>query len=347
MRKSSIMRRKRENDVKLEDFEIKMQLGKGTFGRVYLAELPNVKQKYAIKAIRKDVLIEYDQIASTALEKDILFEADHPFLCGMEYLFQSEARLYFVMPFINGGELYKIFQEQKRFAEDAVRFYAAQIIIAIGKLHEKGIMHRDLKLENIMVDETGYIKIIDYGLAKMLSSDEVAMSYCGTPEYLAPEMVNHQGHDMSVDWWAVGILIYEMLIGVTPFFNRNRQVLMSKIKHSRIVFPDRKTYRIQYSDEIVDLISGLLKKDKDQRLGSKGDSKEILDHPFFAGIDLVKLEMLQLDPPFLPGNGEGEINTKYFDSKTGQDLQESIISKGQMKIIRQKQDEFEGFGVKK
>lgn len=109
MRKSSIMRRKRENDVKLEDFEIKMQLGKGTFGRVYLAELPNVTQKYAIKAIRKDVLIEYDQIASTALEKDILFEADHPFLCGMEYLFQSEARLYFVMPFINGGELYKIF----------------------------------------------------------------------------------------------------------------------------------------------------------------------------------------------------------------------------------------------
>ena len=103
------MRRKRENDVKLEDFEIKMQLGKGTFGRVYLAELPNVTQKYAIKAIRKDVLIEYDQIASTALEKDILFEADHPFLCGMEYLFQSEARLYFVMPFINGGELYKIF----------------------------------------------------------------------------------------------------------------------------------------------------------------------------------------------------------------------------------------------
>ena len=126
MRSSSCAGRKTGvANVKLEDFEIKMQLGQGTFGRVYLAELPGTDRKFAIKAIRKDVLIEYDQIKSTALEKDILFEADHPFLCGMEYLFQSEARLYFVMPFINGGELYKIFQEQKRFPEDTVKFYAA------------------------------------------------------------------------------------------------------------------------------------------------------------------------------------------------------------------------------
>ena len=126
------------------------------------------------------------------------------------------------MPFVRGGELYKIFQEQKRFPEEVVRFYIAQIIMALGELHSKGIMHRDLKLENIMVDENGYIKLIDYGLAKIIADDELAMSYCGTPEYLAPEMVDNKGHDMTVDWWAVGILIYEMLIGVTPFFNRNR-----------------------------------------------------------------------------------------------------------------------------
>lgn len=119
------MRSRRPTNVKLEDFEIKMQLGKGTFGRVFLAELPTTKQLYAIKAIRKDVLLEYDQIASTLLEKDILFSADHPFLAGMEYLFQSEIRLYFVMPFINGGELYKIFQGERRFPENVVKFYAA------------------------------------------------------------------------------------------------------------------------------------------------------------------------------------------------------------------------------
>jgi serum/glucocorticoid-regulated kinase 2 len=133
-------------------------------------------------------------------------------------------------------------------------------------------MHRDLKLENIMIDDKGFVKIIDYGLAKMLKNDELAMSYCGTPEYLAPEMISHAGHDKTVDWWAVGILVYEMLIGVTPFFNRNRQVLMSKIKHSKIVFPDRKTYKIGYSDEIVDVISKLLRKDKGTRLGAKQDA---------------------------------------------------------------------------
>ena len=235
----------------------------------------------------------------------------------MEYLFQSSARLYFVMPFINGGELYKIFQEHKRFDEAIVKFYAAQIIIAIGKLHEKGIMHRDLKLENIMVDENGYIKIIDYGLAKMLQNDELAMSYCGTPEYLAPEMISHAGHDKTVDWWAVGILIYEMMIGVTPFFNKNRQVLMSKIKHSRIVFPDRRTYRITYSDDAVDLISKLLKKNKEDRLGAVNDAQDILAHPWFSSLDLNALERFEIDPPIIPGGvGRGsEINSRYFDTR--------------------------------
>lgn len=162
-------------------------------------------------------------------------------------------------------------------------------MLALGELHSKGIMHRDLKLENIMVDEYGYLKLIDYGLAKTVKDDELAMSYCGTPEYIAPEMVDGTGHDTTVDWWAVGILIYEMLIGVTPFFNRNRQVLMSKIRHSKVVFPDRAHYAIDYSDDLVNIVSGLLKKDKATRLGAKGDAEEIIAHPWFNSIDIKKL----------------------------------------------------------
>lgn len=142
-----------------------------------------------MKSIRKDILIEMDQVTSTLLEKEIMFECEHPFLVGMEYLFQNDMRLYFVMPFIRGGELYKIYQAQKRFEEPQVKFYTAQMVMAIGYLHSKGIVHRDLKLENILVDQKGYIKIIDYGLAKMLKDTEEATSFCGTPEYLAPEMV--------------------------------------------------------------------------------------------------------------------------------------------------------------
>lgn len=235
-------------DVKLEDFKLKVVLGRGTFGKVYLAELKQNKILYAIKSIRKDVLLEYDQVNNTKLEKDILFSCDHPFLVGMDYLFQSQLRLYFIMPFVKGGELYKVFQKQKRFTEEIVKFYAAQIAMAIGYLHEQGIAHRDLKLENILIDSDGYLKIIDYGLAKMIGQEELSMSFCGTPEYLAPEMVNRTGHDKNVDWWALGVLIYEMLIGVTPFYNRNRNMLLMKIKNGKVIFPDRTRYRIDYSD---------------------------------------------------------------------------------------------------
>ena len=217
------------------------------------------------------------------------------------------------MPFVRGGELYKIYESQKRFDEATVRFYAAQLAVAIGYLHSKGIAHRDLKLENILVDETGYLKIIDYGLAKMLKENDESQSFCGTPEYLAPEMIKGEPHDKTVDWWAMGILMYEMLIGVTPFFNRNKQMLFTKIKNSKVIFPDRKKYKIDFSDNLVDLVQKLLTKDKETRLGAKGDLKEIMAHPFFSDINFDELVAGTIKPPFKPEIEEKDF-TKFFNT---------------------------------
>ena len=157
-----------EKEVKLDDFELMLVLGRGAFGKVYLAKFTDDQGEeihYAIKQIRKDILLEEDKVENVAMEKKILLEMDHPFLASMDYLFQDDHRLYFVMPFIKGAELYKYYKKKQRFPEEEVRFYAAQIIIALGYLHEKNIAHRDLKLENILLDSDGYIKLIDFGLA--------------------------------------------------------------------------------------------------------------------------------------------------------------------------------------
>lgn len=185
-----------------------------------------------------------------------------------------------------------------------------------------------MKLENILVDDKGYLKVIDYGLAKIYKDDEVSHSFCGTPEYIAPEMLEGTGHDMSVDWWAVGILMYEMMFGVTPFFNRNKHVLQSKIKNSKVVFPDKSRYVIEYSDECVDLITSLLSKKREERLGFNGGAKEIISHPFFAELDLEKLQKFDVVPPFKPDlSSDGSLNKKYFNLKTSKnELEETVLT---------------------
>ena len=175
--------------ISFDDFNFIMVLGRGTFGKVFLVELKATKKLYAIKSIRKDILLEYEQVESTMLEKQIMIEVDHPFLINMDYVLKNELRLYFVMPFIRGGELYKVMKASRRFKEDTVKFYAAQLVMGIGYLHSKNIIHRDLKLENILLDQEGYLKIIDFGLAKLYDEKKLAQTFAGTPEYLAPEMV--------------------------------------------------------------------------------------------------------------------------------------------------------------
>ena len=292
------MKSQEPTEINLQSFNIKSIIGRGAYGKVYLAELPESGELYAIKAIRKDVLLDRGNVKGSLFEQAIMLNQEHPNLANMKFIFQTDLRLYFVMPFIKGSELYKVFSKNKRFSESVVKFIATQIVYGVGALHEQGYMHRDLKLENIMLDENGYIKLIDFGLAENIGKDRQTM--CGTAEYMAPEMVLEKGHEFPIDWWAVGILIYEMLIGISPFFNKNRNKLFEKIVTMTPIFPDRKRYNLPYSDELVDLITKLLDKKPASRLGSVGDAKEVLSHPWFADVDHDKLLSQELPSPCKP-----------------------------------------------
>ena len=178
------------------------------------------------------------------------------------FVFQNELRVYFFLEYAKGGSLMHSLSRVRRFKENIVKFYAAQLALAFGYLHENKVTHRDLKPENVLVEEDGYIKLADFGLAKFIKGEDGAtFSYWGTPEYLAPEVIRREGHSFEVDWWAFGILIYELVIGRPPFMDRNHQKLEKLILNGRIAFPDEKLHGIAMSEDLKDIIIKLLDRD--------------------------------------------------------------------------------------
>ena len=261
----------------------------------------------------------------------------------MEYVFQTPGRIYFIMQLVKGGELFKHLSEKKRLPENQAKFYAAQIALALGHLHNNKIIYRDVKPENILLDETGYIYLTDFGMAKLLNDDQTANSFCGTPEYLAPEVITGEGHNKAVDWWSLGILIYEMLVGIPPFYHQNQKVMYEFIRIKSIIFPDAK-YKIPISDECKDIINKLLVKDQKIRMGSKGDMEEVIMHPFFKDIDFKKLYNKQIEPPFVPKIADISSLTPLPDAQsTREALASSQISESKLKQILINQEKFKDF----
>ncbi|CAI2363739.1 unnamed protein product [Moneuplotes crassus] len=334
----------------LEDFKIKRVIGKGAFGKVFMVENKNNSKVYAMKSLRKDMIIDYQQLEATKLEEHILSKSHHPFIVQMQYVFQNEIRVYFLMDLILGGELFTLILNEKRFNEERTRFYAAQVIIAIGYLHGKKIIYRDLKPENILISEDGYIKLADFGLSRILNPDEQATTFCGTAEYLSPEMISETGHDFTSDWWAVGILIYEMMIGIPPFYHKNKSTMYKMIAEKEPRFPDPKKHGIGVSDDAEDLIRKLLSKDPKTRLGSELGANEILDHPFFDSLDIDDLMEKKIQADYVPEiDQEDKYDLKFFDKEvTDLEAKESFIDEGEREEILNKisgyKDKFQEIG---
>lgn len=292
------------NQWKITDFEKLNTLGTGTFGRVFLVSREG--KYYALKILQKNVVVRLKQVQHTINEKEVLQKSTEcPFIVKLEHSCQDQKNLYFVMEYVLGGELFTHLRSAGRFNGATTKFFAAEIVLTLEFLHQKRIIYRDLKPENILLDRKGHIKITDFGFAKEI--EDRTFTLCGTPEYLAPEVIKGKVYSFEVDWWALGVLIFEMLAGYPPFYDENPFGIYEKILLGRLVFPTH------FDSSSRDLIKRLLAPDRTKRLGNLRDGTcDVKKHRFFKGIDWDALLKKQVVAPIIPDT-DHEGDTSNFE----------------------------------
>lgn len=313
-------------------FELLRVLGEGSFGKVFLVRKIIGKDAgtlYAMKVLKKATLKIKDRVRSTN-ERKILADVGHEFIVKLHYAFQTPGKLYLILDFLRGGDLFTRLSKEVMFTEEDVKFYLAELALALNHLHTLGIIYRDLKPENILLDENGHIALTDFGLSKQ-PLDGKTFSFCGTVEYMAPEIVNRKGHDFAADWWSFGVLMYEMLTGNLPFHGQTRQETMNQILRSKLGMPEN------LSPEAQSLLRALFKRNPLNRLGAGANGiADIKAHCFFATIDWPRLEKKQVRPPFIPAVSRDD--AFYFDveytSKSPRDSPGGPISASAHEIFR-------------
>jgi serine/threonine protein kinase len=326
-----------QQKVTPDDFQLLQVVGRGNFGKVMQVRKKDTGRIYAMKVLRKDAVVQNDAVEHTISEKNVLKRISHPFIVSLKYSFQTADKLYLVLDYLCGGELFTHLSSVDHFTEDRTRFYAAQIVLALGHLHENGVIYRDLKPENLMLDMDGYLCLTDFGLCKEgLAPGQKTRTFCGSPEYLAPEILKGKPYDKAVDWWALGTFIYEMLSGWPPYFDEdpkrmNKMILLEPLTFEPSLFPSH----------AQSLIAGLLNRDPEKRLGSGlYGTQNIKNHPFFAKVNWDKLYKRQIEPPYKP-HLRNITDTRFFSEEfTGEPVKDSYVDSH---ISKTYQDAFVGF----
>ncbi|XP_060583596.1 cAMP-dependent protein kinase catalytic subunit PRKX-like isoform X3 [Ruditapes philippinarum] len=295
-----------EEGKKLSDYEILSTIGTGTFGRVVLARNRETRNYFALKVMAITDVIRLRQVEHVTNEKEILSSITHPFIVNMFWANHDDTFLYMLMEYVPGGEVFSYLRNYGRFSNTMANFYASEIVSALEYLHSRSIVYRDLKPENLLLDRDGHLKITDFGFAKKLL--DRTWTLCGTPEYLAPEIIQSKGYNKAVDWWALGILLFEMIVGFPPFFDDQPFGIYEKILSGKIDWP-------RHLDPVVkDLIKKLLVPDRTKRLGNmKNGAEDVKKHKWFKSIEWEDVLARKLTPPIIPKVAH-EGDTKNFDT---------------------------------
>ena len=281
-------------DVKLSDLEIRATLGCGAFGRVRLCKEPKSNQFFALKCQSKTSIVESGLQEHVLNEMRVMKKINHPYIAKLYIALQDPTYIYFVLELLQGGELFTHLRNRGKLSEQAARFYAATVVYAFSTLHAKKIAYRDLKPENLVMDNKGYVKLVDFGLAKQLLSGKT-WTLCGTPDYLAPEIILNEGHDLAVDYWALGVLIFEMVVGAPPFYAEDPMEVYEKILSGNPAMP---TF---FTRNLSDLIKKLLRSQQGKRLGNtRGGTAAVVKHKWFSSFDWASLENGDAKAPYMP-----------------------------------------------
>uniref|UniRef100_A0A8D3E7B6 protein kinase C n=1 Tax=Scophthalmus maximus TaxID=52904 RepID=A0A8D3E7B6_SCOMX len=330
----------------LGDFDLIRVIGRGSYAKVLLVRLKKNEQVYAMKVVKKELVHDDEDIDWVQTEKHVFEQAStNPFLVGLHSCFQTESRLFLVIEYVNGGDLMFHMQRQRKLPEEHARFYAAEICIALNFLHEKGIIYRDLKLDNVLLDHEGHIKLTDYGMCKEgIRPGDTTSTFCGTPNYIAPEILRGEDYGFSVDWWALGVLMFEMMAGRSPFDIITDNPDMNTEEYLFQVILE-KPIRIPRSLSVksAGVLKGFLNKDPKERLGCQVQTgfTDIKSHTFFRSIDWDQLEKKEVTPPFKPQISD-DYGLENFDTQfTNEPVQ--LTPDDEDVIKRIDQSEFEGF----
>jgi len=336
------------NSIGLKHFDLIKVIGRGSYAKVLLVQLKTTKKMYAMKIIKKELVTDEEDIDWVQTEKHVFETAsNYPFLVGLHSCFQTQERLFFVIEYVNGGDLMFHMQRQRKLPEEHARFYSAEIILALHFLHDKGIIYRDLKLDNVLLDCEGHIKLTDYGMCKEgIKSGDLTSTFCGTPNYIAPEILRGEDYDFSVDWWALGVLMFEMMAGRSPFDivgnadnpEQNTEDYLFQVILEKVIRIPR-----SLSVKASAVLKGFLNKIPQERLGCQMDGgfQDILDHIFFKTIDWDLLQAKQIIPPYKP-NLVDELGLDNFDKQFTQEPVQ-LTPTDYSAISQIDQADFEGF----